>query len=155
MTLRSDLSDALKDAMRSRDEAAVSTIRMILAGLKDRDIAARTKGAGQPIPDAEILELLQRMVKQRQESIEMYRQGKREDLVAKEQAEIGIIERYLPKPLSDAEIASAIDEAVGKTGAASIKDMGRVIAVLKESHAGRMDFARASQMVKARLGASS
>lgn len=154
MTLRTDLSDALKDAMRSRDEAGVSTLRMILAGLKDRDIAARTKGTGEPIADSEILELFQKMVKQRQESIEMYKKGNRPDLVAKEESEIKIIERFMPKQLSDAEMGSAIDQAVAKTGAASIKDMGRVIAALKESHAGRMDFARASQLVKARLSAS-
>ena len=154
MTLRSDLSDALKDAMRSKDEAGVSTLRMILAGLKDRDIAARTKGTGDPIADPEILELLQKMVKQRQESIELYKKGNRPDLVAKEEAEIKVIERFMPKQLSEEEVVGAIDQAVAKTGAASIKDMGRVIAALKESYAGRMDFARASQLVKARLGAS-
>lgn len=154
MALRSDLSDALKEAMRSRDEAAVSTLRMILAGLKDRDIAARTKGSGQPIPDSEILELLQKMVKQRQESIELYKKGKRDDLVAKEQAEIAIIERYLPKALSDAEMEQAIAQTIGLTGASSVRDMGKVIGALREEYAGRMDFARASQMVKARLGAS-
>lgn len=154
MTLRSDLSDALKDAMRSKDEAGVSTLRMILAGLKDRDIAARTKGTGEPIADPEILELLQKMVKQRQESIELYKKGNRPDLVAKEEAEIKVIERFMPKQLSEEEVVGAIDQAVAKTGAASIKDMGRVIAALKESYAGRMDFARASQLVKARLGAS-
>jgi hypothetical protein len=154
MTLRTDLSDALKDAMRARDEGGVSTLRMIMAGLKDRDIAARTKGTGEPIADAEILELFQKMVKQRQESIEMYKKGNRSDLVAKEEAEIKVIERFMPKQLSDAEVAAAIDQAVSKTSAASIKDMGRVIGVLKESYAGRMDFGRASQLVKARLGAA-
>ena len=154
MTLRTDISDALKDAMRSKDEAGVSTLRLILSGLKDRDIAARTKGAGEPITDAEILDMLQKMIKQRQESIEMFKKGNRADLVSKEEAEIKIIERYLPKQLSDAEIGAAIDQAMAKTGAATIKDMGRVIAVLKEGYAGKMDFGRASQLVKARLGAS-
>lgn len=152
MTLRNDFSDALKEAMRSRDEAAVSTLRMILAGLKDRDIAARTKGSGQPVPDIEILEMLQKMVKQRQESIELYKKGKRDDLVAKEQGEIAIIERYLPKPLSDAEMEQVIAQTIGRTGASSIRDMGKVIGALREEYAGRMDFARASQLVKARLG---
>lgn len=152
MTLRNDFSDALKEAMRSRDEAAVSTLRMILAGLKDRDIAARTKGAGQPVPDIEILEMLQKMVKQRQESIELYKKGKRDDLVAKEQGEIAIIERYLPKPLSDTEMEQAVTQTIGRTGASSIRDMGKVIGALREEYAGRMDFARASQLVKARLG---
>lgn len=154
MTLRTDLSDALKDAMRSKDETAVSTLRMILAGLKDRDIAVRTRGSGEPIADAEILEMLQKMVKQRQESIVLYRKGNRADLVAKEEAEIGVIERYLPKPLSDAEMETVVGQVVGRTGAKSIRDMGRVIAALREEYAGRMDFARASQLVKARLSAS-
>lgn len=154
MTLRTDLSDALKDAMRSKDETAVSTLRMILAGLKDRDIAVRTRGSGEPIADAEILEMLQKMVKQRQESIVLYRKGNRADLVAKEEAEIGVIERYLPKPLSDAEMETVVGQVVGRTGAKSIRDMGRVIAALREEYAGRMDFARASQLVKARLNAS-
>jgi uncharacterized protein len=154
MTLRTDLSDALKDAMRSKDETAVSTLRMILAGLKDRDIAARTRGSGEPIADAEILEMLQKMVRQRQESIVLYKKGNRPDLVAKEEAEIGVIERYLPKPLSDAEMETVIGQVVGRTGAKSIRDMGRVIAALREEYAGRMDFARAGQLVKARLNAS-
>jgi len=154
MTLRNDLSDALKDAMRSKDEAAVSTIRMILAGLKDRDIAARTKGAGQPIPDTEILELFQKMVKQRQESIEMYKKGNRPDLVAKEEAEIAVIGRFMPTQLSDAEMEQVIGQTIGRTGASSIRDMGKVVAALREEYAGRMDFARASQIVKTRLGAS-
>jgi uncharacterized protein len=132
MTLRTDLSDALKDAMRSKDETAVSTLRMILAGLKDRDIAARTRGSGEPIADAEILEMLQKMVRQRQESIVLYKKGNRPDLVAKEEAEIGVIERYLPKPLSDAEMETVIGQVVGRTGAKSIRDMGRVIAALRE-----------------------
>jgi hypothetical protein len=154
MTLRTDLSDALKDAMRAKDETGVSTLRMILAGLKDRDIATRTKGAGEPIAESEILEMLQKMVKQRQESIELYRKGNRPDLVAKEQAEIAIVERYLPKQLSDAEMETIVGQVVGKTGATSIRDMGRVIAALREEYSGRMDFARASQLVKARLSAS-
>jgi uncharacterized protein len=153
MTLRTDLSDALKDAMRAKDEAGVSTLRMILAGLKDRDIAARTRGSGEPIADAEILELLRKMVKQRQESIELYKKGNRPDLVAKEQAEIAIIERYLPKALSDAEMETIVGQVVGRTGATSIRDMGRVIAALREEYSGQMDFARASQLVKARLSA--
>lgn len=154
MTLRTDLSDALKDAMRAKDEVAVSTLRMILAGLKDRDIAARTKGSGAPIVDNEILDMLQKMVKQRHESIELYKKGNRPDLVAKEQAEIAIIERYQPKQLSDAEMETVVGQVVGRTGATSIRDMGRVIAALREEYSGQMDFARASQLVKARLSAS-
>jgi uncharacterized protein YqeY len=140
--------------MRSKDETGVSTLRMMLAGLKDRDIAARTKGTGEPIPDGEILDLLQKMVKQRQESIEMYKKGGRADLVAKEEAEITVIERFLPKQLSDAEMEQAIAQTVSRTGATSIRDMGKVIAALREEYAGRMDFARASQLVKARLNAA-
>jgi uncharacterized protein YqeY len=154
MTLRTDLSDALKTAMRSKDETAVSTLRMMLAGLKDRDIAVRTKGSGEPIPDGEILDLLLKMIKQRQESIEMYKKGNRADLVAKEEAEITVIERFLPKQLSDAEMEEAVNQTVSRTGATSIRDMGRVIAALRDEYAGRMDFGRASQLVKARLNAA-
>lgn len=154
MTLRTDISDALKDAMRSKDEAGVSTLRLILSALKDRDIAARTKGAGEPITDPEILDMLQKMIKQRQESIAMFKKGNRADLVTKEETEIKIIERYLPKQLSDAEMETIIGQVVGRTGASSIRDTGKVIAALREEYAGQMDFGRASQLVKARLSAS-
>jgi len=141
----------LKAAMRSKDQQALATIRLILAALKDRDIQARGSGKDEGIDDQEILEMLQKMVKQRRESIALYEKGNREDLVAREKAEIEVIERFLPKALDEEETQSAINEAVEEVGATSIKEMGRVMALLKERYPGRMDFAKASQLVKQRL----
>jgi len=149
--LRDRFNEDLKTAMKSRDQAGVSTLRMINATLKDLDIAARPKGITQ-IDEAQIIDMLQKMVRQRQESIELYRQGGRQELADKEQGEIDIIERYLPKKLSDAEQAEAIAKAIADSGASSIKDMGKVMAKLKEGYAGRMDFAKVGPAVKARLG---
>jgi uncharacterized protein YqeY len=149
--LRERFNEDLKTAMKAREPAAVSTLRMITSGLKDRDIAARPKGITQ-VDEAEIIDMLQKMVRQRQESIELYKQGGRQELVDKEQAEIDLIERYLPQKLSDAEQAEAIAKAIAETGAASIKDMGKVIAALKADYAGRMDFAKVGPAVKAKLG---
>jgi len=149
--LRGRLNEALKSAMKAKDQVAVSTLRLILAALKDRDIAVRTKGQSEGIGDDEILDMLQKMVRQRQESIEMYRQGGRQDLVEKEQAEIEVLQRFLPRQLSEEEIESAVDEVIGELDAGSIKDMGRVMGTLKERYAGRMDFGRASTMAKKRL----
>ena len=149
--LRQRLNDDLKAAMKSRDQRATSALRLILAALKDRDIAARPKGVTQ-VDEAEIVDMLQKMVRQRQESIELYRQGNRQELVDKEQAEIDLIERYMPKKLSDAEQADAIAKAIADTGAASIKDMGKVMAKLKADYAGRMDFAKVGPALKAKLG---
>ena len=149
--LRDRFNEDLKTAMKSRDQAAVSTLRMITSGLKDRDIAARPKGITQ-VDEAEIIDMLQKMVRQRQESIELYKQGNRPELVDKEQAEIDLIERYLPKKLSEAEQEEAIAKAIADSGAASIKDMGKVIAALKAGYAGRMDFAKVGPAVKAKLG---
>lgn len=152
--LRVTLNDALKNAMKAKDQRAISTIRLILAALKDRDIAARGAGSCDPIPDSAILEMLQKMVKQRQESIEMYRKGAREDLVKQEQEEIAIIEGFMPQQMSEEEMAQAVDAAIQAVGATGIKDMGKTIAVLKKDYAGRMDFAKASGLVKRRLGAA-
>jgi hypothetical protein len=149
--LRERFNEDLKTAMKARDQATVSTLRMINATLKDRDIAARPKGVTQ-VDEAEIVDMLQKMVRQRQESIALYKQGGRQELVDKEQAEIDLIERYMPKKLSDAEQADAISKAVADAGATSIKDMGKVMAKLKEGYAGRMDFAKAGPAVKAKLG---
>ena len=148
---RTRLSDSLKDAMKAKDKGAVSTLRLILAALKDRDIAARTKGKADGIADDEILDLLQKMVRQRQDSIEMYEKGGRQDLVDKETAEIEVIERFLPKQLNEDEIRAAVNEVIGALEASSIKDMGRVMGELKQRYTGRMDFARAGAMVKERL----
>lgn len=148
---RTRLNEALKDAMKARDQGAVSTLRLIMAALKDRDIAARSKGKSDSIGEDEILELLQKMVRQRQDSIEMYQKGERQDLVEKESAEIEIIERFLPQQLDESEIQEAVGQVIGELDADSIKDMGRVMAELKARYAGRMDFGRASGLVKSRL----
>lgn len=149
--LRQRLNDALKEAMKARDLRSVSTIRLVLAQLKDRDIAARPGGNTTGIAEGEIEEMLGKMVKQRQESIVLYRQGNRPDLVQHEEEEIAIIERFMPKQLDGAESAAAIDAALAETGAQSLKDMGRVMALLKERFAGRLDFAKAGALVKQRL----
>lgn len=149
--LRSELNDALKGAMKAKDQQALATVRLILAALKDRDIQARSSGNADGIDDQEILDMLQKMVKQRRESIVLYEKGGRDDLVAKEEAEIAVIERFLPQGLSAEETEAAVEEAIAETEAQSIKDMGRVMALLKERYAGRMEFAKASQMVKQRL----
>jgi uncharacterized protein YqeY len=151
MTLRTRLNDALKSAMKAKDQRAVSTVRLILAALKDRDIAARSKGKSEGIDESEILQMLQTMVKQREESIALYEQGGRLELAQQEQEEIDIIRSFLPKQLSDAEIAEAVNQVVDELGATSLKDMGRTMAVLRERYAGQMDFAKASSVVKSRL----
>ena len=151
MTLRTQFNDSLKDAMRAKDQRAVSTIRMILAGLKDRDIAARPRGVTDGIDEAEILSMLQALIKQRNESAALYEQGNRPELAQQEREEIAVIERFLPKQMTDEESAAAIDSIVTELGAASIKDMGKVMAELKARHAGQMDFAKAGGLVKARL----
>jgi uncharacterized protein YqeY len=148
--LRDDINKALKDAMKAKNERAVSTLRMVNSTLKNADIEAR--GAGKPaLGDAEVLGILQKMIKQRQESVELYQKGGRDDLVKQEQEEIAIISGYLPKQMSEAEMTAAIEAAVKDTGAASMKDMGKVIGVLRGKYAGQMDFGKASGMVKARL----
>lgn len=150
--LRAQLNDALKTAMKAHDARAVSTVRMILAGLKDRDIAARGKGNASGISEAEIQQMLQSMVKQRRESMALYEQGNRPELVAQEQAEIAIIEGFMPKQLSDSEIEQAVADAIAATGAQAAKDMGRVMAMLREKHAGQLDFAKAGAAAKRKLG---
>jgi uncharacterized protein YqeY len=148
--LRQRLSEALKEALKSRDERGTSAVRMILAALKDRDIARR--GQGQDLTDEEIHGLLQNMIKQRRESIAMFEKGGRADLVEKEQAEIAVIERFLPQQMTDAETAEAVKAVVAELGIASVKDMGRAMAALKERYAGRMDFAKASGLVRQSFG---
>ena len=149
--LRDKLSDALKDAMRARDMAAVGTIRLILAKLKEVDIAARTETSREGVADDRILSMLQGMIKQRNESIQLYQQGNRADLADKEKAEIGVIERFLPQQMDEAAVEAAVKEAVAASGAKSIKDMGGVMAALKAKYAGQMDFAKASAAVKKTL----
>lgn len=149
--LRQKFNDALKEAMKARDQRSVSALRLILAQLKDRDIAARPSGNASGIGEGEIVEMLGKMVKQRQESIVLYKQGNRPDLVEQEEGEIAVIERFMPKQLDEAETAAAIDSALAETGAQAMKDMGKVMGFLKERFAGRLDFAKAGALVKQRL----
>ena len=151
--LRTDLNEALKTAMKARDLRAVSTLRMILATLKDRDIAARPKGVTDGIGEEEIVEMLHKMVRQRRELIELYEKGARPELVQQEQEEIGVIERFLPQQMTEAEMGEAVAAAIAETGAASIKDMGKIMGLLKQRFAGRMDFGKAGALVKQKLGA--
>jgi len=146
--LREKLNEAMKEAMRARDQAALGTIRLILAKLKDTDIAARTEANREGVADDKILSMLQGMIKQRNESIVLYEKGSRADLVSKEKAEIAVIERFLPKQMDEAAVEAAVKEAVASAGATSIKDMGGVMAALKAKYAGQMDFAKASGAAK-------
>ncbi len=149
--IRDDMNNALKEAMKAKNERAVSTLRMVNSTLKNADIEAR--GSGKPaLGDAEVLAILQKMIKQRQESVEMYKKGARPDLVQQEEEEIAVISGYLPKQMADAEVTAAIEAAIAETGAAGMKDMGKVIAVLRGKYAGQMDFGKASGLVKAKLG---
>jgi uncharacterized protein YqeY len=148
--LRDDINNALKEAMKAKNERAVSTLRMVNAALKNADIEARG-GGKPPLGDAETLPLLQKMIKQRQESVEMYKQGNRADLVSQEQEEIAIISAYLPKQMSEAEMTEAIAAAIADTGAAGMKDMGKVIGALRGKYAGQMDMAKVSAVVKVKL----
>ncbi|MCJ2095600.1 GatB/YqeY domain-containing protein [Methylobacterium sp. J-072] len=150
--LRARLTTEMKEAMKAGDKDKLATVRMIQAALKDKDIEARGLGK-EPASDEEILSLLQKMIKQRTESASVYEQGGRPELAANERAEIAIIEAFLPKQMDEAETKAAVDAAIQETGAAGQKDMGRVIAALKGSYAGRMDFAKASGLVKAALAA--
>ncbi len=151
MALREQFMDTLKTSMKAGDAPTTSTLRMILARVKDIDIAARPKGIDR-VSDDEVVTALRGMVKSRRESVEMFRQGKRDDLVAKEEAEIAVIESFLPQQMDDAAMASAVDAAVTETGAASVKDMGRVMAALKARHAASLDLGRAGKLVRERLG---
>lgn len=150
MALREQFTDQLKASMKAGDSARTSTLRMILARLKDTDIAARPKGIDK-VPDDDISAMLRGMVKSRRESVELYRQGNRPELAAKEEAEIAVIEAFLPRQMDDAAMAQAIDAAVAGTGASSIKDMGKVMAALRAEHAATLDMAKAGPLVKARL----
>ena len=149
--MREKITNALKEALKAKDQVALSTMRLIAAALKDRDIAARGNDNLEGISDEEILGMLQTMIKQRTESAKMYRDGDRLDLAVNEEAEIGIIKNFLPTQLSTEEMKQAIAKAIAETGAGSIKDMGQVMGYLKVHFAGQMDFSSASQDVKAAL----
>ncbi len=152
MELRTRINDALKDAMRAKQADRLGVLRLVNSAIKDRDIAARGEGQPSPVPEPELIAVLSKMVKQRQESARAYAEGGRDDLAQKEQAEVVVIEEFLPRQLSEAETEAAVAEAVTETGAASVKDMGRVMAALKAKHAATLDMAKAGPMVKARLG---
>jgi uncharacterized protein YqeY len=149
--LRDRLSETLKSSMKEKKPVAVSTLRLILTAIKDRDIAARSKGVDDGISDTDILQVLQTMVRQRHDSIEMYTQGNRPELAAREAEEITVIEGFMPRQLGDAEIKAAIASVIEDTGASSIKDMGKAMGALRERFAGQMDFGKASAMLKAQL----
>ena len=148
MSLRDRFMDELKTAMRAGDSARVSTLRMITAKLKDTDIAARP---GPPVDEAGIIAMLRGMAKSRAESVVLYRQGGREELADKEQVEIAVIEAFLPQQMDEAAMAAAVDAAVAETGAASVKDMGKVMAAVKDRHGSKLDMSKASGWVKAAL----
>ncbi|MBO6560965.1 MAG: GatB/YqeY domain-containing protein [Nisaea sp.] len=149
--MRAAFSDALKEALKNKDQCAVSTIRLILAALKDRDIAARGNGKTDGISEDEILSMLQTMLKQRAESIKLYEQGGRLELAEQEKAEMDVIRRFMPEQLDEAEMNAAVETVVKEIGAKELKDMGRAMAALKERYAGRMDFSKASGIVRQML----
>jgi uncharacterized protein len=150
--LRQAFTDRLKQAMKARDARTVSTVRMILAGLKERDVAARAEANANGIGEPEIARMLQGMIKQRRESIGLYEQGNRAELAQQGRDEIGVIESFLPQQMTEDQIAAAARAAIAETGAAGIKDMGKVMATLREHHAGSMDFSQAGTIVKGLLG---
>ena len=149
--MRDRITEAMKQALKAKDQAALGTMRLIMAALKDRDIAARGNGNQDGISDDYILSMLQTMIKQRNESAKMYRDGDRIELAEAEEAEITIIQSFLPAQLDDAAMNEAIKATIAETGASSVKDMGQVMASLKTNFAGQMDFSAVSQMVKSIL----
>ncbi len=148
--LREDLQNALKEAMKEKNMAVVGAVRLIIAGLKEKDVEARGKGK-EKAEDTELLSMMQTMIKQRNESVRIYIEGNRPELAEKEKAEIEVIERFLPKQLSDDEVNEVIKSVIANLGAQSIKDMGKVMAALKNEYAGQMDFGKASGMIKSLL----
>ena len=150
MTLRDDINNAVKDAMRAKDERKLSTLRMVNSTIKNADIEARGQSKP-PLSDGDLLSVLQKMIKQRQESVELYEKGGRAELAEQERAEIAIISAYLPQQMSEDDVKTAIASEITASGAAGIKDMGKVIAALKAKYAGQMDFGKASGLVKAAL----
>jgi len=148
--LREKINDDMKDAMKSGDKLRLSTLRLVNAAIKNADIEARGGGKG-PLDDGALLALMQKMIKQREESVDLYEKGGRKELADQERGEISVIAGFLPKQMSDAEMTAAIAAAITETGAASMKDMGKVIGVLRAKYAGQMDFGKASGLVKAKL----
>jgi hypothetical protein len=152
MDMRERINAALKEAMKAKDAGRLSTLRLISAAIKDREIAARGDGEESVIGDDEVLAILGKMVKQRQESARQYEEGGRLELAEKERGEISVIEDFLPRQLDDAEVDAAITEAMAEVGAESIRDMGKVMGALKAKYTGQMDFGAVGPMVKAKLG---
>ena len=150
--IRNRLTRELKEAMKAKDQTRLSTLRLINAAIKDRDIAARSDDNAEGVGEAEIREILAKMIKQRRYSAQAYDEAGRIELAEQERAEIEIIQGFLPKPLSDQDVDKAIREAIDETGASSIRDMGRIMGVLKSRYAGQIDFGKAGQRVKAALG---
>src|ERR1700748_1770687 len=144
MSLRAQLTDAMKEAMKTKDAKRLATVRLVLAALKDKDIAARSETSRDLLGDDEILGLMAKMIKQREESAAVYRQGGRPELAENEEAEIAIIRSFMPAQMDDAALKEAVATTIAETGASSIKDMGKVMAILKERFAGQMDFSKAS-----------
>ncbi|WP_116597199.1 GatB/YqeY domain-containing protein [Primorskyibacter marinus] len=153
MELRTRVNSAMKQAMRDKATMRLSTLRLVNAAIKDKDIAARSEGGDDGVPDSEVLAILGKMVKQRQESARTYEEGGRVDLAEREMAEIAVIEEFLPRKLSDKDVEKAVNDAMSEVGADSIRDMGRVMAVLKGKYTGQMDFGEVGPMVKKRLSA--
>lgn len=151
MSKREEFTTALKIAMQNKDQVAMSTIRLMTAAMKDRDIAARGNGNAEGIDDAEILSMMQSMIKQRHESSKTYADNGRPELAERELAEIKVIEQFLPAQMSDEDVSAAIDSIIAETGAESIKDMGKVMGELKTKYAGQMDMAKVGGAVKAKL----
>lgn len=151
MNKREEFNSALKESLKNKDQLAVSTIRLILAALKDRDISARGQGSAEGLGESEILSMLQSMIKQRKESAATYKEAGRDDLSSREESEIEVIERFLPKQLSAEETEKIIERIIEEQGASDMKDMGKVMGVLKSDYAGQIDMGRASGMVKQKL----
>lgn len=152
--MRESLTQAMKDAMRAKDQKRLTTVRMILAAVKDHDLGIKPVGGktGEPAGDAEITQILARMIKQRRDSIEAYEKAGRTELAQNEKDEITLIEEFLPKQLGEAETREAVAAAIKEAGAASVKDMGKAMAILKQRYAGQLDFGKASTLVKEMLG---
>lgn len=151
MEIRTEINNKLKESLKNKDQVALSTVRLIMAALKDRDITARSTGKAEGIDDSEILSMLQSMIKQRAESAKTYKEAGREDLAEREKAEIAVIESFMPKQLSEAEIQAVITRKIKDTGADSIRDMGKVMGALKAEYAGQFDMGHASSLVKSAL----
>ena len=152
MEKREEFNTSLKEALKAKDQVAVSTIRLILAALKDRDISARGQGKADGVGDAEILSILQSMVKQRKESAKIYSDAGRHDLAEREEAEIVVLEKFLPQQIDAGEVSAIIEKLIAEVGAKDIKDMGKVMGVLKTKYAGQIDMAKAGGIVKEKLG---